>query len=42
VPAGLAAEFAANSIAAAAAFWCVIGVFAGLALDRTTKGMWAT
>lgn len=42
VPAGLAAEFAANSIAAAAAFWCVIGVFAGIALDRTTKGMWAT
>lgn len=42
VPAGLAAEFAANSIAAAAAFWCVIGVFVGIALDRTTKGMWAT
>jgi cobalt transporter subunit CbtA len=42
VPAGLAAEFAANSIAAAAAFWCIIGVFAGIALDRTTKGMWAT
>ena len=38
VPAGLAAEFAANSIAAAAAFWCVIGVFAGIALDRTTEG----
>jgi len=42
VPAGLAAEFAANSIAAAAAFWCAIGVFGGIALDRTTKGMWAT
>jgi cobalt transporter subunit CbtA len=42
VPAGLAAEFAANSIAAAAAFWCLIGVFVGVALDRTTKGMWAT
>lgn len=42
VPAGLAAEFAANSIAAAAAFWCIIGVFAGIALDRTTKGMWTT
>ena len=42
VPAGLAAEFAANSIVAAAAFWCIIGVFAGIALDRTTKGMWAT
>lgn len=42
VPAGLAADFAANSIAAAAAFWCILGVFAGIALDRTTKGMWAT
>jgi len=42
VPAGLAAQFAANSLAAAAAFWCVIGVFSGLALDRTAKGMWAT
>lgn len=42
VPAGLAAQFAANSIVAAAAFWCVIGVFAGFALDRTSKGLWAT
>ncbi|MBL8905758.1 MAG: CbtA family protein [Rhizobiales bacterium] len=42
VPAGLAAQFAANSLAAAAAFWCVIGVFSGLALDRTAKGVWAT
>lgn len=42
VPAGLAIAFTANSIAAAAAFWCVIGVFAGIALERTTKGMWAT
>jgi len=42
VPAGLAATFAANSIVAAAAFWCLIGVFVGIALNRTTKGMWAT
>ncbi len=34
VPPGLAAEFAANSLAAAAVFWCLIGLFLGLAFDR--------
>ena len=34
VPAGLAAAFAANSIAANAVFWVLIGVFLGAALKR--------
>jgi cobalt transporter subunit CbtA len=34
VPPGLAAEFATNSIAAAAVFWCLIGLFLGMAFDR--------
>jgi cobalt transporter subunit CbtA len=33
VPPGLAASFAANALAAAAIFWCLIGWFLGLALD---------
>jgi len=37
VPAGLAAAFAANSIAASAVFWCLIGVFLGLATERFAK-----
>jgi cobalt transporter subunit CbtA len=37
VPAGLAAAFAASSIAAAAVFWILIGSFLGLALARTAK-----
>lgn len=42
VPAGLAAAFAANSIAAAAVFWCLIGVFLGLAIERFAKEVHAT
>ena len=34
VPPGLAAEFTANSLAAAAIFWCLIGLFLGTAFDR--------
>jgi cobalt transporter subunit CbtA len=34
VPAALAAAFAANAIAAGAVFWCLIGLFLGLALER--------
>ncbi len=34
VPPGLAGEFVANSIAAAAVFWCVMGLLLGFALDR--------
>ena len=37
IPAGLAAEFAANSVAAAAIFWSLIGVFLGYALQRFSK-----
>ena len=39
VPAGLAASFAANAIAAGAVFWCIIGLFVGLAMDRYGKGL---
>ncbi len=42
VPAGLAAAFTANAIAMAAVFWCLIGVFLGLAIDRFAKGIHAT
>jgi cobalt transporter subunit CbtA len=42
VPANLAATFTANSIAANAIFWAVIGAFLGLALDRTAKDIYAT
>ena len=42
VPAGLAAEFASNTVAAAAVFWCLIGVFLGLALKRFSKEIYAT
>ena len=34
VPASLAAEFAANTLAAAFLFWCAIGGLLGLTLDR--------
>lgn len=34
VPAGLSAAFAANALAAAAVFWCLIGAFLGLAMER--------
>ena len=42
VPAGLAAEFASNTVAAAAVFWCLIGVFLGLALKRFSKEIYAS
>ena len=34
VPPALAAQFASNSIAAAAVFWCLIGLFIGIAFER--------
>lgn len=37
VPAGLSAEFAANTLAAAAVLWLAIGGFLGLAMDRFVK-----
>ena len=37
VPPALSAAFAANSLAAAAIFWCAIGGFLGLAMDRLAK-----
>ena len=37
VPPALSAAFAANSLAAAAIFWCAIGGFLGLAMDRFAK-----
>ena len=42
VPPELVARFVANSIAANALFWCCIGLFLGLALDRTAKEIYAT
>ena len=42
VPAELVAHFVANSIAANAVFWCLIGLFLGLVLDRTAKDIYAT
>ncbi len=42
VPAALAAAFAANSIAANAIFWVLIGTFLGLALNRHAKDIYAT
>jgi cobalt transporter subunit CbtA len=37
VPAALAASFTANSLAATAVFWCMIGAFLGLAMNRFAK-----
>lgn len=42
VPAELVARFVANSIAANAVFWCIIGFLLGLVLDRTAKDIYAT
>jgi cobalt transporter subunit CbtA len=42
VPAGLAAGFASNTVAAAAVFWCAIGAFLGLAFQRYSKQVYAT
>lgn len=41
VPPGLAAAFVANSLAANAIFWCLIGLFLGLVMDRTSKDIYA-
>jgi cobalt transporter subunit CbtA len=37
VPAGLAAAFASNAIAANAVMWALIGLFLGLALEKFVK-----
>jgi len=42
IPAELVARFVANSIAANAVFWCIIGLLLGLVLDRTAKDIYAT
>lgn len=42
VPAGLAASFAANTIAASAVLWSLIGLFLGLALQKFGKDAYAT
>lgn len=39
VPAPLSAAFAANALASAAVFWCLIGVFLGLAMDRLANAV---
>ena len=41
LPPGLVASFAANSIAANAVFWMLIGLFLGWVLDRTAKDIYA-
>ena len=41
VPPGLAAEFAANAIAANAILWVLIGALLGLAIDRYAKDVYA-
>jgi cobalt transporter subunit CbtA len=42
VPAGLAASFVANTIAASAVLWCLIGLFLGIALQKFGKEVYAT
>ena len=42
VPAGLAAAFVSNTVAAAAVFWSLIGLFLGLALQKFGKDVYAT
>ena len=42
VPAELVARFVANSIAANAVFWCFIGLFLGLVLDRSAKDLYTS
>jgi cobalt transporter subunit CbtA len=42
VPAGLAASFAANTIAANAVLWCLIGLFLGVALQKFGKDVYAS
>ena len=42
VPAGLAASFAANTIAASAVLWSLIGLFLGLALQKFGRDAYAS
>ncbi len=42
VPAGLAANFASNTVAAAAVFWCAIGAFLGFAFKRYSNQVYVT
>jgi len=42
VPAGLAASFAANTIAASAVLWSLIGLFLGLVLQKFGKDVYAS
>jgi cobalt transporter subunit CbtA len=42
VPAGLAASFAASTIAASAVLWSLIGLFLGLALQKFGKDVYAS
>ncbi|HUQ36558.1 MAG TPA: CbtA family protein [Aestuariivirga sp.] len=42
VPAGLAASFVANTIAASAVLWSLIGLFLGLALQKFGKDVYAS
>ena len=42
VPAGLAASFAANTIAASAVLWSLIGLFLGLALEKFGREAYAS
>jgi len=42
VPAGLAASFAASTIAASAVLWCLIGLFLGVALQKFGRDAYAS
>ena len=42
VPAGLAAAFVANTVAAAAVFWSLIGLFLGMAVQKFGKDTYAS
>jgi cobalt transporter subunit CbtA len=42
VPASLASAFVANSLAAGAVFWALIGLFLGLAFEKFVKEIYAT
>jgi cobalt transporter subunit CbtA len=42
VPASLAAAFVANSLAAGAVFWALIGLFLGFAFEKFVKEIYAT
>jgi cobalt transporter subunit CbtA len=42
LPPGIVSAFVANSLAANAIFWSLIGLFLGLVMDRTAKDIYAT